>query len=425
MKKIVVLTAFFFCTVSLFSQSRIQDTDNLVRQIDADLEKAKFSVDKETVSEATKNDPVSWYMKAYVYKEMMKSKVHKKKYPSVGIESLNACKKVKELDVRKDLWSKVINVLFDISPLFYNDGIEVYNSATKLKPKDGKADPKAIDLYKAALHNFENFKDIITVLGDDKEISIQLLKFHKINIYSIDYFAAFCAQMTGDNAKAKTYYKNSILFEGDAETAKQHGSVLAYYYYTGLLIDEKNYSEATRVVERGLTLYPDNKELPTIAIELTKKAENAEDQIKLFEKIVLIQPDNITIYSNLATAYSKLSDKMEEKGYASSAAEYKDKAAATYKKLTTMTTDKRFVFTYNYNAALLYYKPATKLYKDNQVLNESAYSELFKKALPFFEAAHINDPNSKNVVEILVSIYQILKDADNGTRMEEKLKKIK
>lgn len=416
MKKILILTAVFFCTTSLFSQNRTQSVDNLVRQIDPNLEKAKAAADKECISEATKNDPVSWYLKAYVYKEMMKSVVHKKKYPNVGVESLNACKKVKELDVRKDLLSKVINVLFDISPLFYNDGIAIYNSATKTKSKEE---------FKAALTNFEYFKDVIATLEDDKEISLQLLKFHKINVYSIDYFAAYCAQSIGDNEKAKKYYKNSIIFEGDADNAKLHGSVLAYYYYAAILIDEKNYSDAARVLIRGLELYPDNKELPTLAIELTKKSDNAEEMVKILEKIIQIQPNNLSVYTNLATNYGKLCDKMIEKGYASSASEYRDKAAETYKKLTTLTTDKKFLFTYNYNAAILYYKPASKLYKENQVLNEAEYTVIFNKALPFFEAAYKYDSNNKSVVEILVSIYQILKDTDKGVHMEGTLKNMK
>ncbi len=418
MKKSTLFVISLFLLTNLFAQnSRTQDADKLIRQINPNLEIAKASADKECTAEASKNDPVSWYLKAYVYKEMMKSAVHKKKYPNVGIESLEACKKVKELDIRKDLLPKVINVLFDISPLFYNDGISIYNKATKTKSKDE---------FRAALANFENFQNVITALDDDKEISLQLLKFHKINIYSIDYFAAYCAQSIGENEKAKKYYKNSIIFDGTNDNARLHGSVLAYYYYAGLLIDEKNYSDAGKVLIRGLDLYPDNKELPTLAIELTKKnADNAEDMVKILEKIIQIQPNNLSVYSNLATNYSKLCDKMNDKGYSSGASEYRDKAAETYKKLTTLTTDKKFLFTYNYNAAILYYKPASKLYKENQVLNEAAYSELFKKALPFFEEAYKYDSNNKSLVEILVSIYQILKDTEHGVKMENILKNMK
>lgn len=414
MKKVFLTAPLLLVFFFLFSQDRTKDADNLVRQINPNLEIAKATVDRECMAEATKNDIVSWYLKAYVYKEMMKSAVHKKKYPDVGIESLNACKKVKDMDVRKDLWPKVINILFDISPLFYNDGIAIYNNATKTKSKDD---------FRLALRNFENFKEVISTLDDDKEISLQLLKFHKINVYSIDYFAAYCAQSINDFEKAKKYYKNSIIFDGDPDNARQHGSVLAYYYYAGMLIDEKNYSEAGKVLIRGLDLYPDNKEMPTLAIELTKKnADNAEDMVKILEKILQIQPNNLSVYSNLATNYSKLCDKMLDKGYTSGASEYRDKSAETYKKLTSLTTDKKFLFTYNYNAAILYYKPASKLYKENQALNEAAYSELFNKALPFFEEAYKHDGNNKSVVEILVSIYQILKDTEKGVKMEEKLK---
>lgn len=416
MKTFVSLFLLLVLPALVISQTRTQSVDNLVRQIDPNLEKAKAAADKECTAEATKNDPVSWYLKAYVYKEMMKSVVHKKKFPNVGIESLNACKKVKELDVRKDLWPKVINVLFDISPLFYNDGIAQYNNATKTKSKDD---------FKAALTNFEYFKEVISTLEDDKEISLQLLKFHKINVYSIDYFAAYCAQQTGDNEKAKKYYKNSIIFDGDADNARLHGSVLAYYYYAAIMIDEKNYTDAARILIRGLELYPDNKELPTLAIELTKKSDSAEEMVLILEKITQIQPNNLNVYTNLATNYAKICDKMTDKGYASSASEYRDKAAETYKKLTTMTTDKKFLFTYSYNAAILYYKPASKLYKENQALNEVQYTEIFNKSLPFFEAAYKYDTNNKGVVEILVSIYQILKDTDNGVRMENILKNMK
>lgn len=425
MKNTFILSLLFLFTTSMFAQNRVQNTENLVKQIDPDLEKAKATADKECASPEHQNDMVSFYLKAYIYKEMTKSKVHKQKYPNIGVESLNAVKKCIALDARKDLGGKIISILFDLSPQFYNDGINYYNDATKSKPKDGKMDEKTKDGFKKALANFENFKDVITTLGDDKEISMHLLKFHKINVYSIDYFAAYCSQMIGENEKAKNYYKNAIVYTGDIETAKEHGSVLAYYYYTGLLIDEKNYSDAAKVLDRGLELYPDNKELPSIAIELCKKTENPEEQVKIFEKVVKIQPNNISVISNLAIAYSKQSDKMAEKGYASSANEFRDKSADTYKKLTTLTTDKKFLFTYNYNAAVLYYKPGTKLYKENQVLNEAAYTELFKKAIPFFEAAINYDSNNKNVVEIMVSIYQILHEGDKGSQMEEKLKKMK
>ena len=423
MKQVLFIILFLSTALISFAQNRIQNVDNLVRQIDPNLEKAKMVADAECKTEAGKSDPVSWYLKAYVYKEMMKSAVHKKKFSNVGEESLAAAQKCKELDPRKDLWNKLINILFDLSPLFYNDGIAAYNEATKLKPVGGKPNPKALDFYKTALYNFEKFKDVLQTLDDDKEISVHLLKFHKINIYSVDYFAAFCAQQTNDYAKAKKYYHNAIDYTSDAETSKQKGSLLAYYYYTGLLIDEKNYSEATKVLDRGLELYPESKELPSIAIELSKKTESPEEQVKIFERILQIQPNNISIYSNLATSYSKLSEKMENSGYAASSAEYRDKSAETYRKLCTMTSDKKFLYTYNYNAAILYYKPATALYKENQILNETKYKELFSKAIPFFEDAHKYEPGNKNVIEILASVYQIMQMTEKGVEMEKKLKK--
>ncbi|HBX52248.1 MAG: hypothetical protein A2275_12145 [Bacteroidetes bacterium RIFOXYA12_FULL_35_11] len=423
MKHLTLLVAALIVITFTQAQSRIQNIDNLMRQIDPNLEKAKMAADAECKTEAGKTDPVSWYLKAYVYKEMMKSAVHKKKFSNVGDESLAAAQKCKELDPRKDLWNKLINILFDLSPLFYNDGIAAYNEATKLKPVGGKPNPKSADFYKTALYNFEKFKDVLETLDDDKEISVHLLKFHKINVHSINYFAAFCAQQINDNEKAKKYYHNAIDYTSDAETAKQKGSLLAYYYYTGLLIDEKIYSEATKILDRGLELYPESKELPSIAIELSKKTESPEEQVKIFERILQIQPNNISIYSNLATSYSKLSDKMESSGYASSAVEYRDKSAETYRKICTMTTDKKFLYTYNYNAAILYYKPATALYKENQVLNETKYKELFNKAIPFFEDAHKYEPGNKNVIEILASIYQIMQMTEKGVEMEKKLKK--
>jgi len=98
MKHLTLLVAALIVITFTQAQSRIQNIDNLMRQIDPNLEKAKMAADAECKTEAGKTDPVSWYLKAYVYKEMMKSAVHKKKFSNVGDESLAAAQKCKFME---------------------------------------------------------------------------------------------------------------------------------------------------------------------------------------------------------------------------------------------------------------------------------------------------------------------------------------
>ncbi len=398
----------------LFSQNKPTSRgESFIQQIEGKLDKAKIQVDKLTTDPATAQSSENWYLKAYVYTEMAKSAVYKNIAPNAEFEALEAVKKSKQLD-RKKYESERINVLFDLSTIFYNKAITLYNDGVE----KGKADN-----FPQSLLYFEKFLETIDVLEGDQVIVTNLLNFNKVSINSIYLYAGYSAYKSNQFEKGKSYFDKLVLLNAPATKAREEGSPLAYIYYTEMLLAQKDTNSAKGVALKGIEVYPENPDIIMLAIDLFSKMKKMSEMADLMEKLVQNNPNpDVKMLFVLGQAYNKIAREYEWKGYQSTAEQFKVKAIDYFEKvLNQQTNDKTVLFNTNYNLGVIYYNAGVNAYKNRETSSE--YEFLFKKAVPYLEKAKELNPKNKNVLNMLLKSYTMINETVKAKQIEDELYK--
>ncbi len=389
--------------------------ENFIKQIEGKLDKAKISIDKNCADPNGSKSAENWYLKGYVYVELAKSAVYAKLAPNAAKDALSAIEKCKELDTEKKFQSDCINLLFDLSTMFYNLGINTYNSALKSNNQSE---------YATALVNFENFFETVQTLGSDQAIINHLMEISKINKNSVLVYTGYCAQKSGDNEKAKKYYSQTVLLNETNEKAKQAGVPLGYMYYADLLLATGDTATSKKVIEKGAKLYPDNADVIMDAIDIFSKSKNPDQMSDFLQLAIQNNPTNAKMLVILAGAYNTIAKDYVKKGYQATSLEYRDKAIKAYEKALSLNpTDNQVLFNINYNLGILYYNPAVQAYKNKSENNKQEYEYLFKKAVPYLETAHKYNATNKNVMNMLMKAYQTLNETGKAEAIEKELYK--
>ncbi len=385
-----------------------------IQQIEGKLDKAKIQVDKLTTDPATSQNTENWFLKAYVYKEMAKSVVYKKIAPNAEFEALEAVKKLKELDKKKTLESERINVLFDLSTIFYNKAITLYNNAIEKNISEN---------FPEALLNFEKFLESIDVLGSDQIIITNLLDFNKVTLQSVYLYTAISAYKSNQFDKAKQYFDKLVVLNAPVNQARQAGKPLAYIYYSEMLLALKDTNSARGVALKGLEIYPDNPDIIMTAIDLFGKMKKLTEMADLMEKVVQqnTSPDLKMLFV-LGQAYNNIAKEYSRKGYQSTASQYKARAIEYFERvLKENPTDNRILFNANYNLGVIYYNEGVNEFKQRET--SSKYEFLFKKAIPYLESVREIEPKNKNILNMLLKAYTSLNDKIKAEQIENELYK--
>ncbi len=411
------ITGLLFCwmQIILYSQNKPSNKgENFIQQIEGKLDKAKIQVDKLTTDPTTSQNAENWYLKAYVYTEMAKSVVYKKLAPNAEFEALEAVKKSKELDKRKILESERINVLFDLSTIFYNKAILLYNNGIEKNINEN---------FIEAFNNFEKFLETIDVLGNDQVIVTNLLEFNKVSLQSVYLYTAISAYKSNQHDKAKHFFDKLVLLNVPASQARQAGIPLAYIYYTEMLLTAKDTFSARGVALKGLEVYPENPDIIMTAIDLFSKMKKMTEMTDLMEKVVQQNKNpDLKMLFVLGQAYNNIAKEYSRKGYQSTADQYKARAIEYFEKvLKENPTDKKILFNTYYNIGVIYYNAGVNAYKQRETSSE--YEFLFKKAIPYLENAKELEPRNKNVLNMLLKAYTSLNDKIKAEQIENELYK--
>lgn len=412
MKKLISFLIILLFATGLMAQKTSRGED-FIKQIEGKLDKAKISIEKTLATPEGKLSAENWYLKGYICTELAKSEVFKATYPNAAKDALTAIKKSKELDKTNQFTSECINVLYELSSMFYNHGIEQYNKSVTVNDIEG---------LKLALDYFESFFDVIKTLGTDDKIVMNLLSTSKININSVIYYSAYSAQKCGMNDKAKEYYAKIITIDAPDEKAKLTAVPLAYVYYPELLVALGDQQKAISLLKQGARLYPENVDVMMAAIDLHKKAGQIDEMSDYLEKAVKASPNNPKMLVVLAGAYSSISKNYDKNGYKATAIEYRDKALAAYDKALKLNPqDKTLLFNINYNLGILYYNPGVQSYKLQTEEGRLAAEALFRKAVVPLETALGMDKANKNIINMLLKCYQTLNDSKRSAELEKML----
>ncbi len=404
MRNILLLIISLIFTFNTFSQ------DDKIKAIEGDLKLAKQRMDREI------NDPVlskkaqTWYLRAYVYNELAKSKVYNdlEKFPGeIALKSIYKCK---ELDTKDEYYSELITILLELGPTLYNKGITNYNTAVQTKKVDG---------FKTALYYFDKFYEVIDILGkDDKKFIDQFIKYNGINPQKTYIYAGYAAEQTGNTAKAHKYYTTIIDLKATPEHEKANSFPLVYFYETELLVKDGKLDEAMNVVSKGISIWPKSQELTISAINIYKQKDDDDKLVELMEKVVKSNPDNVSVLYTLGRTYNNLSKKFRKNGYQGTSNKYRNEAINAYKKAIELKPNKKqTVFRLNYNLGIIYFNKAARDY-NNQVGTIDDYQNTLRNAKPYLEAAK-SIKTTSSIDKMLYKIYTTLEMPEKAKTVEQ------
>ena len=404
---------FFTLIISLISLLSIAQDNNLTKQIEGKIDLAKERFDKEIKDPELSQKAETWYLYAYVYKEIAKSKVYAKLDATPEEKSVKAIEKCKRLDYKEVYYSEIISLMLELGPIIYNKSINNYNAAVN--------NDNNIQKFAVASYYFELFYRVIDVLGsDDKKFIDQFIEYNGINPRKTYLFAGFAEDQIGKFKQAHKYYNTVIELQETNEHEKANSFPLIYYYEAELLIREQNNKQAKLVLDKALEVWPNNKEIVILSINFYKKQDDSDKLAEVMETAVKNNPENITLLYTLARNYNNIAKGYKKNGYISTAQQYQDEAISTYKKAIELGTDnKRMEFGLNFNLGIIYFNKAAQMY-NSQNGGVEEYQNILKDAMPYLEKAYQIDKTNANAKKMLTKIYQTLEmnDKYNAIQVE-------
>ena len=362
MKKLFLsLLALAAISITHAQKNKLQSAINYFRYEEYD--KAKEAIDLASDHEDTKIMGKTWLWRGKIYAALATTKKEELKSLSENPldEAYNAYTKAYELGGKK-LDENDLNNSFAllINPSF-TKGVDYYN----------KAD------YKNAVEMFERTAKINE-------------KFNLVDTLSI-YNAALAAEKGGDHDKALANYKKCLSYGYGG--AGMYTTVANVYALKG---DKK--AALDFVVNEGRKKYPSNQDLINYEFSLYLQDNNYEGALSSINASIENDPDNEVYYYNRGFLYDQMGEI--------------PKAAENYQKALNLKKD---YFDAAYNLGALFFNKGADLVKEanDLPLKEATKAEglkkeaqnYFTKALAPLENAHELNPEDKNTMISLRSIY--------------------
>jgi thioredoxin-like negative regulator of GroEL len=309
-----------FAGISNAQDAKRTSAWNYVRE--GNLDKAKEAIDQASVHESTVNDPKTWWIRGWVYKDIAKS--NDEKYKNLAEnpkeEAYNAIMKSMELDEKGANLENNKNVLIDLSTVYFNSGVYYYNEAIQLLSNPEQAED-AQAAFQKAYKDFDKFWTILAKLEREAYYVQKFLDDNGIKMSSIRMYTGFSAKQTGNLEQAKFHLGKIILLEGDEVKAREMAEPLAYIFYAEVLIEMGEFYDAIEVISRGRELWPENKDLTLTELRLYLNAGKTNELAEKLQDAIREDPANI----NLQATYASTLDEISQT-YAKDAQKYYDEA---------------------------------------------------------------------------------------------------
>jgi tetratricopeptide (TPR) repeat protein len=241
------------------------------------------------------------------------------------------------------------------------------------------------------------------------------------------FVVAYCAQASGNTAKAKELYKT--LVDEDIDEA------LVYSQYFNLLMAEGKSDDALVVLEKGRKKYPQNTEILFAEINYYIQQQRFDVLETKLKEAIEREPNNPSVYSALGNVYMNLHNQEFEKDLNSEQAKKYFQNALDYFNQAIKIDPKQFDAIYSIGS--LYFNKAVGLQKAANNLGMSKedqekykkYTEeihkLMETSLPYFQKTESMDPNDTNTLIALSEIYARLEDFEKVKEFKARLDNVK
>lgn len=336
------------------------------------LNDGKTSTDKAILHEKTKDNPELWAYRGVLYAASAALDTAKDNATTAIPTAVEAVKKAKELDVKKNNEEVIKSAEKYLANVFQNKGV------TCFKGED----------YVCA---YECFKFVGETLPTDTTFS---------------YYAAIAARKAKMNAAAAQYFKIAI--------ERGIKAPAAFVECSRSLIAEKDTAGAIAILNKGQQVNPKDLNVVFEEINIFITRGKAAEITGKVELAISNDPSNKVLHFVAGIAYEK--------------AKNKEKAEGAYKKAIEIDS---YYFEPTYNLGAMYVNNANDLISQANKLPMNKQKEYnafkvqfeseFKKALPYLEKAHEIKPKDRNTILSLRELYTQIKETAKADEMTKLL----
>jgi tetratricopeptide (TPR) repeat protein len=341
---------------------------------------AKEFIDKAAAHETTINDPKTLYYKGEIYLGLaslcvmdpdLKGQFDAEKLTEEAFASYKAS--LANKNKKDDFTEEISNKIRMTHSMAFNQSLEWY--------KEKK--------YKEAMEGFDGCIKLFEVIG-------------KVDTLSL-FKAGLCAELNKDYDNAIKYYK------GAAENG--YSGAQSYVRYITMLTEANK--DAEQAIAQAKSKYPKDKDLTISELSYyLKKGDNEKAETAL-QQAVSNDPKNPVLYFSAGVVYDNL------KKFS--------KAEEAYKKAIELKPDYADAL---FNLGAMYYNEFVDVLKalDN-ITDNSLYTkekqkaeDRLKLALPLLEKVRTLNPNDKDNLRMLRTIYSRLNMQDKWKEVNDLLK---
>jgi tetratricopeptide (TPR) repeat protein len=403
MKRVLLTVALCVAASASFAQKKaVNEAHSIVKGDKANYDEARNLIKGALDNPETKEDPKTWYVAGFIEDqqfsaERMKQYLGQQPNDPVMYTALMKIlpyfEKAHELDQLPDAKGKV-------KPKYTKD-IKNILSANHIYYFNGGAYYFDLKDYRKAYDCFEQYLKIA---------DLPMFKGEKVaerdsNFMSVQFYAAVAATQLDDSPTA------IAALERAKSTDYKLNDVYQYLAYEYLQIKDTLNHEKT--LEEGLSKFPDEKYFILTLINSYIYSNKNEQAVESLKKAIAGEPTNAMLYDVMGRVYE-----LGLKDY--------DNAVANFQK--ALEVDPNYTEAMNNLGRVYFNQGVNKLTEANMINDSKQYQEesakakeFFKLALPFLEKAHELQPEEREYMTALRSIYYNLQMGAEFDAMEAKM----
>ncbi len=333
-----------------------------------DLERGIKCSDEAAANQSTMGKWKTWFYRGEMYTLVFTDTTLKKKYGSAAFEAINAFKKLYEInDPKFKDWNEVEKYMLPLATSAFNEGVDQFQAKN----------------YAQAYQYFYSIKDINAILeGKGKTANIDLATALKN--------AAISAENAGDLDGAIKVYKDWIAVKPDAA---------AYRAYGAALEKKGNPEEAEKIIDEGLSKFPQDANLLVEKINKYLADAKYTDALTYVNNLLSVEPNNDGALFIKGLAYEKIGNEDSVVYYYLKSAEINPKNVKPWNNLGALYVNKA-------NAIIEQMNKLGNTAEDTKKYDElkEQRKALYLKAKPYLEKANEIEPGDAQITRTLKQI---------------------
>lgn len=372
---------FLYLSLSLPALSQVAMLEKAYTHLKAnELDKSLEAIEHAVAHETTRKDPKTWYLKAYILKELYRTYPDSAAYREKALQAVDQCI---SLDNNQTFREDCAAIASFIYTSYLNDAIQHLNT---------EAYAKAISMLKPLITD-----------STDTYYTEAL------------YYNAYAHLMSGKAAQAYPMFEK-VLRMG-------YQDPLAYEQVAQFYMEKGALEQAAEVLQQGNSAFPANERLQIATLNNYMAAQQYKAAETVAENYLSDHPEDIEVMLVAGTIYEKLfqADTAHRETYFL-------KRKNIYLSALKRSPDNAIA---NYNLGITLYNQAVNIINTTDVYSMDIMefdrllgncTTLFKEALPYIQKAHDLAPNNINTLKALEGIYYNLNDKERIALVRKRIK---